>query len=261
MSEPITHFNSVKTKSDNKFHIYPTLRIVLIAQGAIKWLIGSKEYLCNEGDVIFFNNSTERRITEVVNNKAEIDVFEFSPLLLSDSINLLEVFYDSENYVYENKNEDSVKITGFLKEIKKEIHDKAPLKKEYIENLLKAVLILSLRNRKDGTKSFIHSDTVLRATLFIWNNLKEKMNAESIARSLGVNPKVLEINFKKLHGRSISSYIRICRINRVTRAIKNSDMNILDIAMENGFTSSSGFYKAFQAVHGMSPKEYIKTLR
>lgn len=261
MPNLIRHFQTVKKITENKTYLFPTLRIVVITNGSLKWLIGGKEYLCNEGDIIFLNNSFERRITQIISKEALLDIFEFPPFILAEDIRLIEKFYDSDNCTINAKSENAAKIHGILNEIKEELKFDKAYKNAYIFHLLKACLCVALRDRNQEKISNIYTDTVLKATTFIWKNITENINAETVASELNINKKILEINFKKLHGRSICGYIRMCRVYRVARLIGKSKKNILDIALENGFTSSSGFYKAFHSIYHMSPKEYLKTIR
>ena len=50
-------------------------------------------------------------------------------------------------------------------------------------------------------------------------------------------------------------------VQNAVRLMINDSINILDAAMLSGFGSSSGFYKTFRAVCGMSPGEYLKYIR
>ncbi len=71
----------------------------------------------------------------------------------------------------------------------------------------------------------------------------------------------LEKTMKKYMGQSPREYINRLRIQYAASMLKNSDMNILDIALDCGFKSSAYFYKLFNEQFGASPREYRKRYR
>ena len=52
--------------------------------------------------------------------------------------------------------------------------------------------------------------------------------------------------FKKLTGRSVNEYINGMRIDKAEMLIKNTDMNITEIAMATGFNDANYFSRIFR---------------
>jgi len=63
--------------------------------------------------------------------------------------------------------------------------------------------------------------------------------------------------FKEIFNRTPFEYIRALRLTNAARKIKNeADVNILNVALDVGFTSHEGFTKAFQRYFGVNPGKY-----
>ncbi|MCD7851327.1 MAG: AraC family transcriptional regulator [Parabacteroides sp.] len=64
---------------------------------------------------------------------------------------------------------------------------------------------------------------------------------------------------KAVTGLSPIELIKNIRLEAGAKLLKESDMNISEIAQHVGFSSRSYFARSFKAVYGMSPTEYQET--
>ena len=62
--------------------------------------------------------------------------------------------------------------------------------------------------------------------------------------------------FKQRSGHSISQYVNALRIGDAKVLLRNTDMNMTDIAAEVGFSDSNYFALVFRKSEGMTPTEY-----
>ena len=96
------------------------------------------------------------------------------------------------------------------------------------------------------------------AAKYIWDNYSLGLTVPYVAQHLNVSKSHLESAFKNVHGVAVAEYIRYIRIyNIIAELKKHNNRSVLDIALSNGFKSASGFYKAFKAVTGQTPKSNI----
>lgn len=244
----------------HKSYLFPTLRMVLVTEGEATWLIGGKQYDCEKGDIVLLNNCMERMITDVRKVPFRLDIFEFSPALFSDRIRLIEGFYDNHFCVIKNNLECAVRIKNLLLEIRHEILKESTCREEFSKALLTACLVLAgqIQGEKKCSSEF-GINTALQAAAHIWSDYKEEINAAGVAQRVGIAKGQLEKSFKAMFGQSIASYIRNYRMYRTMNDIKKNQgrKNILDIAFDNGFTSSAGFYKAFKAMNQSTPSAFV----
>lgn len=78
----------------------------------------------------------------------------------------------------------------------------------------------------------------------------------SIADELYISKSQLSRIFKSTTGVSFSDYLRNVRIKHVCKLLKKCGMNVDDIAKECGFRDRNTFYKLFDSIVGMTPKQY-----
>jgi len=96
-----------------------------------------------------------------------------------------------------------------------------------------------------------------RATHFIAQHYREEVTVQEIADDMKLHPKYLMRVFKKQSGSSIWEYITRLRVSHAQRLLITTEMKVIDIAMESGFSSAAPFYAAF-ATHSrrLRPLEY-----
>ena len=76
----------------------------------------------------------------------------------------------------------------------------------------------------------------------------------SFLREKNIDPARISRWFKKNHGMTFQSYLRLLRVNKAFGQIKYGD-KILESALDTGYESLSGFTEAFKKTTGFSPSE------
>ncbi|MBX3750809.1 MAG: helix-turn-helix domain-containing protein [Opitutaceae bacterium] len=98
---------------------------------------------------------------------------------------------------------------------------------------------------------------IARVTRFIAQHYREPLDVRAIADHAKLHPKYLMRVFRKQSGASIWEYLLRLRVSHAQRLLITTDLKVLDVAMESGFSSVAPFYAAF-ARHsaGLRPLEY-----
>ncbi|MCG8499541.1 MAG: AraC family transcriptional regulator [Firmicutes bacterium] len=91
---------------------------------------------------------------------------------------------------------------------------------------------------------------------FIETHIKEELTAEKVSRHVGYSAFHLSRVFTFCQGVSLMDYVRKRRLS-LARSELLCDRKIIDIALDYGFKTSSGFSKAFRKEFGYSPTIYI----
>lgn len=81
----------------------------------------------------------------------------------------------------------------------------------------------------------------------------EKMRVENIAKHFVMSPNYISIYVKKHSGVSIQQHIIQTKLRSADQLLKNSRLNINEIAMKLGFTDASHFNKLYKKYRGVSP--------
>ena len=90
---------------------------------------------------------------------------------------------------------------------------------------------------------------------YIDTNIKEELNVEKLAARAGFSPYHFCRIFQWSVGYSLMEYVRNRRLAFAASEL-NSGRMIIDIAVDYGFETHSGFSKAFRRYFGCSPEKY-----
>lgn len=91
---------------------------------------------------------------------------------------------------------------------------------------------------------------------FIEANIKEDLTAHQIAAQAGYSVYHFSRLFSAVQGVSVMDYVRFRRLS-LARIQLLTGRRIIDISMDYGFETASGFSKAFHKAFGYSPTTYI----
>ncbi|MCL2427470.1 MAG: helix-turn-helix domain-containing protein [Oscillospiraceae bacterium] len=99
-------------------------------------------------------------------------------------------------------------------------------------------------------------DNIKLSLEYIEQNLKSDISADELAEMTGYSVWHYHRLFAKATGMTIASYIGKRRLDRALNEII-SGRRLIDVAMDYGFDTYAGFYKAFVRTYGDSPKSYL----
>ncbi len=100
------------------------------------------------------------------------------------------------------------------------------------------------------------SPLVARSLRYVKSHFSHKIKLSDIASELHVNPSYFSALFSQEMGRSFTDYILELRINKAKDLLKNTNMDIVDVAASSGFENQSYFTKIFRKNTGLTPRHY-----
>lgn len=93
-------------------------------------------------------------------------------------------------------------------------------------------------------------DTV---TLWINNNLENRLSIDDIAQKAGYSKWYLQKLFVKYHHESLARYIRKRKLAACIKALKSTPVPIITLAVKFHFESQQSFTRSFKGVTGCTP--------
>lgn len=113
---------------------------------------------------------------------------------------------------------------------------------------------------RQSTDMHYYMDPVVRRAVdYMKENLKGSFNIATIAESLGVSKRTLEMRFRESVASSPHAYFTWLRVQRAQAMMQLSQKRPLEhIATECGFGTGATFYAAFQRVTGQTPARFRK---
>ncbi len=103
------------------------------------------------------------------------------------------------------------------------------------------------------------ASAVERACAFIHANIEHPFSLSEVGRAIGVAPNYLSGLFRQEKNEPFVSYVRRLRVERAKRLLRETELPVIQIAMDTGFGSLRSFNRAFLHVCGVSPRAYRAT--
>ncbi|MCX2743861.1 AraC family transcriptional regulator [Mangrovivirga sp. M17] len=106
----------------------------------------------------------------------------------------------------------------------------------------------------------VNDDFINRARDIILNNIEDEgFGVSSLADKLNLSRSQTNRKIKAITGASASHFIKEVRLDKAKELLKNSDLNISEIAFLTGFGSLSYFDKCFHEKYGITPGTFKKS--
>ena len=123
-------------------------------------------------------------------------------------------------------------------------------------NLCTALLPWCIKKDAPLPARFNSNVNVRNAMVFIHNRYHHNLTLAKIANHVHLNPSYLSDLFKTHTGKTVTQYLTQVRIDAAVYLLKNSDLNISQIAEKIGFRSESAFFHHFRELRGVSPRAF-----
>ncbi len=102
----------------------------------------------------------------------------------------------------------------------------------------------------------VKNHTIRMAIDFINENYSESLGLQDIASLTHVTENYISALFKEETGMNFLQYLSIVRINKALPLLRDTGMNITEIATATGFVTPGYFTKIFRRFMGKTPSEY-----
>lgn len=117
----------------------------------------------------------------------------------------------------------------------------------------------SFTSEKEYNAAQTTSHRINRITDYIAEHYAEKLSLQDIAGLEHITTYHASRFITRILGISFQEYLNNVRFEHALKLMQKSDLSILDICMETGFSSSRYLNKMFEEKMGCTTKEYLKT--
>ncbi|WOO42047.1 DNA-binding transcriptional regulator [Rubellicoccus peritrichatus] len=126
------------------------------------------------------------------------------------------------------------------------------------KNLVVTAQVGELIVRQSSDIIAVEDAAVSKALRFIQQNAHRAVKVDEVARASGLFRRSLERRFREHLSRSISDYCREARAERLEKILRETRLNLEEIAEQSGFSEASHLTRFFITVRGESPSQYRK---
>lgn len=114
-----------------------------------------------------------------------------------------------------------------------------------------------IQEKHDEKPKLKKINNILKPALeYIENNYSEDISLEKMAYVCSVSSSYFSKLFKKEIGVNFSAYINNYRVDKAKNLLKDTDMPVLNIALDLGFEDCGYFIKVFKKIEGVTPNVY-----
>lgn len=93
---------------------------------------------------------------------------------------------------------------------------------------------------------------------YVNERYKEDLSLESVAAYYGISREHLARNFRKYMGTTWKEYLGGVRMSHAFTELMNTDLSVLEIALNNGFPDDRAFSRYFKQIYHTTPYKYKK---
>jgi AraC-like DNA-binding protein len=89
----------------------------------------------------------------------------------------------------------------------------------------------------------------------------DSLTLDELSRNLNLSYKQAQRTVKSVFGRTFKEQIVFLKMNRAAELLNTTIMTVNEIAAYLGYNGTRSFFSAFKAAHGMTPRQYRKSIK
>ncbi len=158
---------------------------------------------------------------------------------------------------------------NILRMLKEEDGKRPPHYREAMRYLMSLFMLTVNRRLRQRTEAVLRqpnnrlrfrSQLVEHALRRLESDIERSLDARKFAASLGISDSHLRFLLKRETGHSLRQHLRRMRVERAKRMLRETPLNINEIARRVGYRSAPHFCAVFKRETGMTPGTYSKSL-
>lgn len=245
------------------FHWHRSAEMLYVKRGQLNIWMNKKKYELGKNDFIFINSKEAHSTQSPEDNEV---------IVLQIPGDFLETFSNKESlYIHcntielsENKIFDNIRELLYQMYLYSERKDDAYYLKVYsLLFELGYILVKNFKVKEENidinTQKYL--DRLSEICEYIKFHYTESLSLNDVADEFGYTPQYLARMFQKYTGSTFLTYLNSIRLNAAFKQLMNTDLSILTIAEESGFSNVKSFNKLFKEAYEMTPSSYRKSIK
>ncbi len=249
-------------------HSHDFVEVMYVCAGSVTHIIDGKSIAVSEGELLFLGQNVEHEIavsseTDIAVNFIILPEFFDSPLAMLKYSNspLKNFIIDSlvagkgkTSYMHFCVSDNHV-IQNITESLIVTLMEDMP-NKFAISGYTMGLMFLHLSNCTECLINQSKSNSaVLEALRYVDEHYREG-NLSELAKKLHYDYSWLSHEIKRKTGKTYTDLVQDRRMSQAAFLLKNTDMNILDIATNIGYDNTSYFFTLFYKTFRKTPREY-----
>lgn len=244
-------------------HGHEDLEIGILLEGNVKLFIDNEQYKLAKGDIYIinryqvhsFSNSNHKNLILAFQIHTsfyrklnyQLNYLKFNNTVIPSGHlhnSLYQLLTSSANYYFSDSPYKELKCFSILLDA--------------IYQLINSSQY-TITSEKEYISAQNNSHRINRITEYIGEHYMERITLDDIASLENISTFHASHFIKKMLGISFQEYLNNIRFEHALQLINNTSLNIIDICLETGFSSSKYLNQAFVKNLGCTVKEYVKS--
>lgn len=263
----IIFHDSYKVGSYFNTHWHENMQFYYFIQGTAIVTCSKNTYTASTGNLIVVNNNELHSVESLSNNLQFYTIRIDSSLLFSNQMDSCQMNFllplSQNRIMFKNIIENDFTVLNYIDIIVKEYFTKELGYELAIKSSVYQLIVILLRkyiNKYLSKKEIaLNNESLERFEIifkYIDKNYTTHISTSDLAKLIHVSTSHFCRMFKKMTGKTPTSYINRLRIEKAISYLENSNMNITEIALKCGFDSINYFSRLFKKQYGVSPSRY-----
>lgn len=236
-------------------HFHSDIEIVYVIEGVLLVGIGNQMYELHAGEIAVIPSNSIHFFDQKENAGTNTDyILVFSPEMLYENLFVTPfVVTPNDSQMYLEKFQQL--STVFQEKGRSYILEMQSMITDICYHLSCEEAFVTSHNAVRN----VYSDSKIQHVLeYINNNLKEELSFEEICERFSISEARLRKEFMDTVGMTFAKYVANRRICMVESMLRQTDVSIIDICYECGFSSVRTFNRIFLKATGLTPMQYRK---
>jgi AraC-like DNA-binding protein len=262
VNEEVPVFLLMTTVKYVAMHWHDRIEFLLVLKGKVHVYVGREDYTLNENDLLLINSNEVHGVESDEENTILIVQIPIS-FIKKCYKNIEQEQFHCQSFLHENQQPFN-KIRTLLTQLcltvkeKKESYDLKvhSLLLDIIYQLVTNFKVKNQHELKQTSKKNI--ERMNRITDYIEKHYMHPLTLEELAETEQLTPPYLSRYFQQHMGQTFLKYLNGIRLEHALYYLLETDLPIIQIAMECGFTNLNTFHKLFKDTFHTTPHQYRK---
>ena len=254
-------------------HIHDYIEILYALSGEYRILLNNKDYYFSAGDMVLINSNEIHNIISLTEGYNNYIVIKFEPeILYTTTQSVFEMKYvmpfilneSTHQKVFKKDEIECSVIPDIIKGISKEYSEQKygyelAIRADIFNLFLFILRRWNAQNIDLNINLEMNKDMVRRMQVvfdYVENNYQNDITSLDMADICSLSYSYFSRAFKKIMKKNFKEYLNYVRISKAEKLLSTSDLNITEIALAVGFSTSSYFISQFKQFKGITPKQF-----
>lgn len=257
-------------KDEQGFHIHRHVEHryqgVLVTRGKVRYMVGDREYLLSNGDLIVLNTLEEHTL-EVLEYPYARYIFQIRPEFFQSEIKYPEIIsiFVSRPPGFSHRCHVPIemweRVCRTMDSMLREVSVRDTYWKLMVGCGLREIFVPLFRSIPESFGSYkvdTNASLAFQVQNYLDQHYMEDILMDELAERFYAHKSHLSHVFKQVTGYSIMQYVISLRINKAKAMLLQGNESVSEVAVACGYTDFAHFSKQFRKFENCSPSEYRK---